>query len=260
MLIKFSLIIPIYNESLNISSKFPGLMSWIQKYLKSQDMDVMMLEIIFAEDGSKDNSYKLLTRIKNQYPLNIKIIHSPIRKGKGKAFKDAFFKASGEYIILYDADCAVSPPQLGELFRRIDAGNDLVIGSRKSKKTRFIKNAPPIRFMYGQLVGLIAMFLFDLGVKDTQCGFKAFNKKKLTPIIKAVKTNGWLFDLEIILRSKTAGLKLNCMPVIYKHQEKSTIHLIKDPLKILIELFYLRLVALKHYRLGACDFMKKRPC
>lgn len=236
-----------YNEADNLRSDFFRFITWLNDFVKKKPGLNKEIELIFAEDGSTDGSFKVLQALKNSFDCSVRIVHSSKRLGKGGGFRNGFLAARGQVVIMYDCDMAVSPNQIPHLLEKITEGYDIVIGSRKHKSTRLLTHPTFIRYIYGQLVSIIAKTLFPLPVKETQCGFKAFKKSTVLPLFKTLQTKGWLFDLELILRGFYNGLSIAEIPVDYRFIKKSRIHLISDPIKILMDLFRLRLGALKYY-------------
>ncbi|MHA1369728.1 MAG: glycosyltransferase [Promethearchaeota archaeon] len=252
-----SIIIPIYNEEKNIREKFGTLVDWIKQQETSTSNKDLKFELVCAEDGSTDGSYELLLDLKSRSTINMRVFHSNKRLGKGGGFIKAFMKVKSDIVILYDADFAVPPRLILKLIDEIDKGYDIVIGSRSNRETRFVKNPSAIRFIYGKVSGIIVRVLFHIPLIDTQCGFKAFNRKTVLPILNDVRLTGWIFDVEIILRAMHNHLKIKEVPVIYQHQKDSKIRLIQDPIKILIDFARLRVCILRGYQVGLPYQMKK---
>jgi glycosyltransferase involved in cell wall biosynthesis len=216
------------------------------------------VEILFAEDGSTDGSYKLLLDQKSSHSdLNIRIIHDDKRKGKGGGFQEAFLEAAGEIVILSDADLAVSPGQIGILIDQIDAGYDIAIGSRSHPKTQNASRMSFVRFIYARIGALLARLLFYMPFTDTQCGFKAFRKRKTRNLVESLVSRGWFFDFELIVRALHGNLAIKEIPVRYRYQEKSKMRLIQDPLHMLVELYRLRLCTLKAAPWGRLIYPRK---
>lgn len=241
-----SLIIPIFNEAYNIRERIPRVYDWARNYTSTKKIGLKNVEILFAEDGSTDDSKKLLTDQKSHHPdLNIRVIHDDKRKGKGGGFQDAFFEAAGDIVILYDADLAVSPDQIGNLVDEINAGYDIAIGSRNHPKTKHVSRMSTARFSYAHIAALLARFLFYMPITDTQCGFKAFRKRRTRILVKSMVSRGWFFDFELIVRALNGKLAINEIPVRYHYQKKSKIGLVNAPIQMLGELIHLRFCTLR---------------
>jgi len=246
-LIKTSIIIPVYNEADNLRGDFIKFITWLNHFSKKMRGLDEEIELVFAEDGSTDGSYRILQELKKSFDCPVTIVHSSKRLGKGGGFCNGVSAARGQVVILYDCDMAVSPNQIPRLLEKIEEGYDIVIGSRKHKATRLIHYPTFIRFLYGQIGYIIGKTLFYIPLKETQCGFKAFKRSKLLPLCKILKTTGWLFDFELLLRSFYNGLSIVEIPIDFRYIKKTRIHIIFDPIKMFLDLMRLRLCTLKYY-------------
>lgn len=255
---KYSIVIPVYNEAENLRHDFSTFIEWINGFLQRKPELKNEIEVIFAEDGSTDGSYNILKKIQARFECPVKVLHNVDRLGKGGGFRKGFLAAEGSVVILYDCDMAVSPDQIPHLIESIEKGYQIVIASRKHKSTRFLNFPTFTRFVYGQLGYAIAKFLFDFPIQETQCGFKAFKRNSMLPLIKKLDITGWIFDLELILRASLNNLSMLEIPVNYRYVKKSRIHLIFDPIKILYDLFRLRLCVLRNYPVPWLRFTYKR--
>ena len=77
---------------------------------------------------------------------------------------------------------------------------------------------------------MLATFILDLKFKDTEAGYKFFNRKKILPILEKTKDKHWFFDTEIVARSYWSGLKIKEIPVLFirRNDKASTVRLIPD--------------------------------
>lgn len=157
-----SAVIPLKDES----DSLPTLYKELTKTLRSIDKNY---EIIFIDDGSKDNSYKILKRLKRRNK-RIKIIKLRANFGKSYALARGFENAKGKIIITLDADLQDDPGEIPKLIKKIDEGYDLVGGWRKKRHDSRTKRISSLLFNKG--TSLIS------GVKlhDFNCGLKAFKR------------------------------------------------------------------------------------
>ena len=107
----------------------------------------------------------------------------------------------------------------------------MVIATRIYKESLTSLN----RWILSKGYNLLITKMLDLNIKDTEAGFKFFNRKKILPILKTVKDKKWFFDTEIIARAKTKKLKIVEIPVLFlrRHDKKSTVRIIPDILAYL---------------------------
>lgn len=126
-----SVIVPCYNESENIDSTFKRIELNIKKITDNY-------EIIFVDDGSTDNSFKILSEISEKNP-HLKIIRFSRNFGHQYAIYAGIVSSSGEGIFLIDADLQDPPEKFKEMFDKWSLGYDVVYGVRKSRKGNFFK-------------------------------------------------------------------------------------------------------------------------
>ncbi|MEM4554728.1 MAG: glycosyltransferase [Candidatus Anstonellaceae archaeon] len=214
--VKFSLVIPAYNEEKRIKKTLPTLAKLGNLY-----------EIIMICDG-KDKTAEIAK--KSRKP--IKVLSYPFRLGKGKAIIEGFKNAKGEIVGFCDAD----QPALYKEFERLvkilkrKKEVDMVIGSRYIKGARVRISLK--RKILSRIFNCLSETLFRFGIKDTQCGLKVMKKKALDSIIDDMKVVGWLFDIELIYKFKKRGFKILEAPIKWQETKGS-----KFSLEMLIDMF-----------------------
>lgn len=118
-----SVVIPVYNEQESLKVFYLELIKFIPKLSKNY-------EIIFVDDGSLDNSIKLLSQFKRKNK-NVKLIGSRKHQGKAEALTLGFKAAKGSYIVTLDADLQDRPEEVEKLLEKAKSGWDLVSGVEK---------------------------------------------------------------------------------------------------------------------------------
>jgi len=143
---KFSIIIPIYNEEQNI----PELYSRLTHALK----EIGSYEIIFIDDGSTDRSFLLMKNIAES-DRRVKLIKFSRNFGQHPAINAGFLHASGEYIVLMDADLQDDPADIKSLYDKIREGYDIVFTRIENSETSFLKkiNSLIFHFIFARLSG-----------------------------------------------------------------------------------------------------------
>tara|TARA_Y100001970_G_scaffold293025_1_gene437266 strand:+ start:2322 stop:3476 length:1155 start_codon:yes stop_codon:yes gene_type:complete len=229
-----SIILPCYNEEKRIESTF----KIIDKYIKDNNLKS---EIIFVNDGSTDNTQKLINNFCKNSPT-YKNIELSINQGKGYAVKKGVLNSNGKYILFTDSDNSTPISELPKLMHVLDKKNiDICIGSRYlDNKTVKIKQ-PFYRIIISRLGNfLISLLLID-GIKDTQCGFKLFKSNVAKEIFEMQKVKRFGFDMEVLIIAKHYGFKIKEVPVSWINSEDSRFRLIKDSFITLKDLLYIKL-------------------
>lgn len=207
-----SIIIPTHNEENRIVKTLKQLLSWL-------DSQKLSYEIIIVDD-SWDSTPKII-EFEKRKNKRIHFYHFSGRRGKGFALTQGFKKASGEIAVMYDADGSTPAFEIKKLIEALKHA-DVAIGSRKV----FGANAEqPLlrRQLSSKAFNLLVNSLFHLGIKDTQCGFKAFTKRVYKKLALQIKSTGFEWDVEALARSKKLGFKLVEVGVCWRHKKGGSI-------------------------------------
>ncbi len=157
---KVSIIVPLYNEEESLKH----LYNEIRKVLKTLTCDY---ELIFVDDGSKDNS---LSIIKELARTDNKIRYTSFRTnyGKSAALQVGFKQATGNAVITMDADLQDDPNEIPNLLKKLDEGFDLVSGWKKKRFDPFIKK------FTSRFFNFVTKLLTGVKIHDFNCGLKAY--------------------------------------------------------------------------------------
>jgi len=228
---KISLIIPTYNEERIIKETVEKLDSFIKR--EKDDW-----EILIVNDGATDRTLEILEAFK---PRFFKIISYNSNKGKGFAVKAGVNVASGDYICFIDSDLAYSFENLKEVASKLKK-YDICIGARPLANNH--GKAGFLREFIGQGFRIISFLILNYKLQDKQCGLKAFRKDVAKNLFSKQRINGFAFDSEILYLAKKNKYSIKEIPafISQKHSYKiSKINLLKDPLKMFIDLLKIRL-------------------
>ena len=160
--IEISVVVPLFNEAESLLE----LHAWIKRVM---DENKFSYEIIFVDDGSTDDSWNIICRLR-QESEQIKAIRFLRNYGKSPALHCAFQKAQGNVVITMDADLQDSPDEIPELYRMVqEEGYDLVSGwKRKRYDAKLTKNLP------SKLFNATARRMSGIKLHDFNCGLKAY--------------------------------------------------------------------------------------
>ena len=183
-----SVVIPLLNEQDSLTE----LHDWIAKVMQSNRFSY---EIIFIDDGSTDNSWKIIGHLSSQNP-NVKGIRFLKNFGKSQALHAGFEKAIGDVVITMDADLQDNPDEIPELYGMIENdGYDLVSGWKKKRYDSVIsKNMP------SKLFNWAARKTSGVKLHDFNCGLKAYKLE----LVKNIDVNGEMHRYIPVL-AKNAG-------------------------------------------------------
>ena len=169
-----SIIIPLYNED-------ESLFELYEKIINVLKIEKLTYEIIFIDDGSKDDSLKFLKELHSK-DNNVKIYSFQKNYGKSAALSQGFKKAKGDIAITMDADLQDDPIEIPNLIEMINSGHDLVSGWKKKRNDPISKTIP------SKLFNFFTSKLTGIKIHDFNCGLKAYRKK----VIKEIPVYGEL--------------------------------------------------------------------
>lgn len=185
---KLSIVIPVYNEESTLNEI-------IAKVVAAKIPVGMEREIICVNDCSKDNTAAQLDALAGRFPgASFSIMHKPVNEGKGAALRDGFRKATGDIVLIQDADLEYDPDDYMKLLRPIvDGKADVVFGSR------FIGEPHRVLYYYHTLgnkfLTTFSNVFTNLNLTDMEVCYKVFRKQVLDQI--NIKCNRFGFEPEI---------------------------------------------------------------
>lgn len=242
-----SVVVPAYNEAANIQA---GSLDKVARYLAAQDYSY---EVLVVDDGSGDETAALAEAFAQQH-AGFRVIRAPHR-GKAHAVATGMLAAQGEIVLFSDMDQATPIGEASKLLPWFERGYDVIIGSRGTVR----RNAPWWRKVMsrGQIV-LRNLILGFRGITDTQCGFKAFRREAVEPILSqlslygrqadtevkgATVTSG--FDVEMLFVARRLGYRVGEVLVEWDYQRTRRVNLLRDSVRGLRDLLRIRLADLR---------------
>jgi dolichol-phosphate mannosyltransferase len=219
-------IIPTYNERENL----PLIVGRVRTAVPDAD-------VLVADDDSPDGTGDLADDLAGS-DSKVHVLHRPAKEGLGAAYLEGFEWALArgyDVIVEMDADGSHPPEQLPDLLRRIDAGADLVLGSRWVPGGQVV-NWPLARQVISRGGNLYNRLALGIPLKDSTGGFRAFRRATLEKLDLAdVASQGYCFQVDLALRAIRKGLRVDEVPITFVEREYGTSKMNRD---IVMEAFW----------------------
>jgi len=197
-----SIIVPLLNEA----ESLPELQGWIDKVMQQNNFSY---ETIFIDDGSTDNSWEIITKLKSEYS-SVRGIKFRRNYGKSAALHTGFQASKGDVVITMDAELQDNPEEIPGFFQMIkNDGYDLVSGWKKKRYDPFFSKNLPSKFY-----NWTARRISGIKLHDFNCGIKAYRKS----VAKSIEIYGDMHRFIPVL-AKWAGFKKIGEKVV-QHQER----------------------------------------
>jgi dolichyl-phosphate beta-glucosyltransferase len=231
--VDLSIVVPAYNEE----HRLPPTLARLAAYLATQPM---RWEIVVVDDGSRDDTCGVVERAMATIP-NLRLVRQSPNRGKGAAVRLGMLAARGQIRVMSDADGSMPPEQLPRLLAPIIAcTSEIAIGSRYAEGARSDVDQPLYRVLWSRLANALVQRSLVPGVRDTQCGFKAFTAEAARDLFSRGRIDGWAFDLEILALARRAGFAITEVGVEWTDDRRSRVNPLKDLWKVVREAMTIR--------------------
>jgi glycosyltransferase involved in cell wall biosynthesis len=229
---QYTIVIPAYNESARIGRA-------LAEVLRTLDEKGWNAEVLVVNDGSTDNTAAIVESFVAKDP-RVRLLHNGANRGKGYSVRNGILHGSGNIVMFTDADLSSPMPEAERLFDAIRDGADVAIGSRWLEVSRQTIHQPLYRQFFGRCFNVVTRMIMRLPFADTQCGFKAFRRSAAQTIFQLQRIERWGFDPEILFIALKRGYRIREVPVTWGHDERSRMSYLRDGIKMLEELLYVR--------------------
>lgn len=201
---KLSIIVPVYNEQRTINEVIERVLA--------VDLGPIEREVIIANDGSSDGTRLAIDASRWSHDTRVKIYNSPINLGKGAAVRFGIGMATGDILLVQDADLELDPNEYGRLLAPILEGRtDVVYGSRFLKPTARVAFR---RRVANQFLTVLTNILFGARLTDMETAYKVFRREALDGI--RLRCVGFDFEPEITAKLLRAGRRILEVPIGYQ--------------------------------------------
>ena len=238
MIKSLSIVIPFFNEAKRVNVSLKKIKKFVDR------SKFKRIEVNFINDGSIDESPQIIKKFikkENRKNIKYKIFELGANEGKGAALKKGVLKSNCAWILTSDIDLSVDLNQviIWERKKLIISKHKIFFGSRELKNS--VVKSKFYRKFLGYFFRLFTLLFFGIDLKDSQCGFKLYEKSVAKYIFKNLKTKGFEHDIEIVTLAKNKNFKIIELPVHWRHVSGSKLNVFFDPIKMLFGIIKIRL-------------------
>jgi len=222
--------IPAYNEAVDLESNVLRLLAYCRGKLGDG------FRVTVVDNGSTDRTGSTADVLAASQ-REVAALHFP-EKGRGRALRRAFLRSEAEWLGYMDADLSTHLAALPAALERLEAGAELVIGSR------LLPGAHTRRRLHRELLSrsynALVRAAFGSRIKDHQCGFKFLTRKACRELVPQTQDDLWFFDTELLILAQRAHRRIDEIPVSWIEDLGSTVRILRTILDDLCGMHRLR--------------------
>jgi dolichyl-phosphate beta-glucosyltransferase len=212
-----SVVIPAFNEAGRLPATLARVASFLAEHAPGS-------EIVVVDDGSRDGT---AGRAAEAGAEGVRVLRNDANRGKGFSVRRGMLEARGARRLMTDADLSTPIEDLPRLMARLDAGDDVAIGSRAVVGSNVLVHQPRLREAAGRLFNALVQGLLLPGLHDTQCGFKLFSAAAAQASFSRAQLDGFSFDVEVLYIARRAGLRIAEVPVTWRNDAATRVTLLR---------------------------------
>lgn len=218
---RLTLVVPMFDEASRIEGSLRAL----------YDAGLDGIRLVLVDDGSSDDTVAVAQSCITQFGLtDSSVLALSTNAGKGAAVRAGVLSATTPYVGFVDADLSLDPLEIRRALNRLHlTKGDLVVGERLVDPSV----QPRVRRVASVIFRRVTDMIAPTGVRDPQCALKLFRADVATSLFGALVTNGFAFDVEILMRARRAGYNIDEMAIRWTHQPGSKVDPVRESLRML---------------------------
>ena len=213
-----SVVVPAWNEERRIRSSLERLIA--------DGPTLGIDEIVVVDDGSTDGTDDIVEDLAAGHPgtPRLVLLRHPANRGKGAALRTGLMAATAPLVGYLDADLSIGATGFAEARRLLADGAQVVVGYRISYTGQADgKGQPLLRRVLSIVFKRAQQQIVGLTLRDTQCPFKLFTREAARAVVPACHSDGWAFDVEVLLVAARRGMRIAELPVQWHFVGGSTV-------------------------------------
>ncbi len=228
--VDISVVIPAYCEEL-------GIAFTVQEVHRTLAAGSESFEIIVVDNASTDST---VAKVEGLSLPEVRVLVNEVNRGKGWSVRRGMLEATGQLKLHCDADCAPSLASLGQMRDLIEAGADVVVGSRLGPGAEIGQKQPILRRMAGSSFQTLCRLLLSEPTRDRFCGFKLWKGDCADVVFSNIVLDGWTFDAEALALARRLGYGVVETGIVWADREGSRLSMLKVLFPVTRELLVAR--------------------
>lgn len=220
---RLSIVIPAWNEAARIGPSLQRAVEVLKRLAPRH-------EILVVDDGSTDDTVTVAREAAAEAD-SFRAIVNEQNLGKGGAVRRGMLEAEGDWILFCDADESTPMVTLERFLPFAQAGDPVIIGTRKNSQARIERHQPWLRETMGKGFTALARLMAGVTVTDFTCGFKLFRRDAAHRIFPLQTLFDWSFDAEILYLAKRFSYPIREVPVSWSNDVDTRVRLLRDTLE-----------------------------
>lgn len=209
----------------------PATLKKVRDYLDRSTWE--FAELVIVDDGSRDATPDAAAQ------HGARVLRNPGNRGKGYTVRHGMLEAKGDWVLFTDADLSAPIEELERLWTAVEQGGAQgAIGSRALDRSLVGIHQPLFREATGRFFNFVMRLVTGLPFRDTQCGFKLFERRAAREIFSRQRLDGFGFDVEVLFIARRLGYRILETPVRWDDVAGTKVSLVRgvaaflDPLKV----------------------------
>jgi glycosyltransferase involved in cell wall biosynthesis len=223
-----SVVVPAYNEAQGIADTVARLRAWLEAAGRPW-------ELVVVDNASTDGTAHRVAA-----DGGVRVLRNDVNRGKGYSVRRGMLAAEGELRLHCDADCASSLESLAAMLAALDAGADVVVGSRLARGARVGRRQPLRRRIVGRTFVELSRLVLREPTQDLYCGFKLWRADAAVAAYSRTRLDGWVFDAEALALARALGYRVKEVGIAWSDREGSRLSMPRVLLPVVRDLLAAR--------------------
>ena len=227
-----SIVVPAYNEARRLPDTLPRLIEYARHLGEPA-------EIILVDDGSRDETSEVATTLGRTAGI-VTVLRTSENRGKGASVRRGMLAARHGHVLFTDADLSTPIEETRKLRAALVGGAAVAIGSRRLAQSDVLVHQPWLRGLAGRTFSRVVSLVLLPGIRDSQCGFKAFRHEVVRELFGRQRLERFGFDAEVPWLARRLGYRVAEVPVVWRNDPRSQVSLVRDSFGMLLDLGRIR--------------------